>query len=274
MSAAEGEEAFLALTRKISREAGLFLDAYKDKCLRRRIAVRMRASGAHSYADYQALLDRDPEEYARLKDTITINVTRFYRNLETWELIRTTVLPHVCEETRGTIRAWSAGCASGEEPYTLAMLMADYFESRGRAGELDRVTVDATDIDRECLARARAALYRPEALVEVPDPLRSRYFEQSSGGYRVIEPVRRRVKVHAADLCAEPPPSRNYDLIVCRNVIIYFERAMQDRVFATFVDALAPGGFLILGKVETLSGPARGQLTLLDARERIYRRAA
>ena len=142
MSAAEGEEAFLALTRKISREAGLSLDGYKDKCLRRRIAIRMRASGAHSYADYQALLDRDPEEYARLKDTITINVTRFYRNVETWELIRTTVLPQVCGETRGTIRAWSAGCASGEEPYTLAMLMADHFHSQGRAEEMDRVTVD------------------------------------------------------------------------------------------------------------------------------------
>jgi chemotaxis protein methyltransferase CheR len=234
----------------------------------------MRASGAHSYADYQALLDRDPEEYARLRDTITINVTRFYRNVETWELIRSAVLPHICGETRGPIRAWSAGCASGEEPYTLAMLMADYFESRGRGDELDRVTVDATDIDRECLARARAALYRPETLTEVPNQLITRYFERTEAGYRVIEPVRRRVQVHAADLCAEPPLSRSYDLILCRNVIIYFEREMQERIFATFADALAPGGFLILGKVETLSGPARNQLTLLDARERIYRRAA
>jgi len=274
MSAAEGEEAFLALTRKISREAGLSLDAYKDKCLRRRIAVRMRASGAHSYADYQALLDRDPEEYARLKDTITINVTRFYRNVETWELIRTTVLPQVCEEARGTIRAWSAGCASGEEPYTLAMLMADYFHSQGRAEEVDRVTVDATDIDRECLGRARTAIYRQEALAEVPAQLITRYFEQTTAGYRVVEPVRRRVRVHAADLCAEPPLSRSYDLILCRNVVIYFERAMQDQIFATFAEALAPGGYLILGKVEMLSGPAREQLTLLDARERIYRRAA
>lgn len=274
MSTAESEEAFLALTRKISREAGLSLDAYKDKCLRRRIAVRMRASGAHSYAEYEALLDRDPEEYARLKDTITINVTRFYRNVETWELIRTTVLPHVCGQGRGPIRAWSAGCASGEEPYTLAMLMADYFESRGRADGLDLVTVDATDIDRECLQRARAARYRPDALADVPGRLISRYFEQTKGEYQVVERVRRRVMVRAADLCAEPPPRGTYDLILCRNVIIYFERAMQDRIFARFADALAPGGFLILGKVELLSGPAREQLTLLDPRERIYRRAA
>jgi chemotaxis protein methyltransferase CheR len=274
MSPAEGDEAFLSLTRKISREAGLSLDAYKDKCLRRRIAVRMRASGAHSYADYEALLDRDPEEYARLKDTITINVTRFYRNVETWELIRNTVLPHICEETRGPIRAWSAGCASGEEPYTMAMLMADYFESRGRAEALNLVTVDATDIDRECLQRAQSARYRPESLAEVPGSFISRYFQQVNGEYQVVERIRRRVVVRAADLCAEPPPGRYYDLILCRNVIIYFERAMQDRIFAAFAEALAPGGYLVLGKVESLSGPARDRLTLLDPRERIYRRAA
>ena len=274
MSAAENDEAFLALTRKISRKAGLSLDAYKDKCLRRRIAVRMRASGAHSYADYEALLDRDPEEYARLKDTITINVTRFYRNGETWQLIRNTVLPAICGETRGVIRAWSAGCASGEEPYTLAMLIADYFESRGRRDRLDRIAVDATDIDRECLQRARAARYRPESLAEIPGPLLTRYFDQVNGEYQVVELIRQRVTVRAADLCTEPPPGGKYDLILCRNVIIYFERATQDRIFATFADALAPGGFLILGKVESLSGPAREQLTLLDPRERIYRRAA
>jgi chemotaxis methyl-accepting protein methylase len=274
MSGTENDEAFLALTRKISRKAGLSLDAYKDKCLRRRIAVRMRASGAHSYADYAAVLDRDPEEYARLKDTITINVTRFYRNGETWELIRKTVLPQICGETRGPIRAWSAGCASGEEPYTLAMLMAEYFESRGRAEQLERVTVDATDIDRECLQRARVARYRPESLAEVPAGLLTRYFEQISGEYQVIERIRRQVVVCPADLCAEPPPGGRYDLILCRNVIIYFERPMQERIFATFADALAPGGFLILGKVESLSGRAREQLTLLDPRERIYRRAA
>jgi chemotaxis methyl-accepting protein methylase len=102
----------------------------------------------------------------------------------------------------------------------------------------------------------------------------SRYFEEANGEYRVIERIRRRVVVRAADLCAEPPPSRYYDLILCRNVIIYFERAMQDRIFATFADALAPGGYLVLGKVESLSGPARDRLTLLDPRERIYRRAA
>src|SRR5688572_28253988 len=125
MKSAE-DAAFLALIRKISREAGLSLDAYKDKCLRRRIAVRMRACGVHSYADYQAVLDQSPDEYERLKDAITINVTSFYRNAETWNLLRTNVLHEVFAAEHGEVRACSAGCSSGEEPYTLAMLIADH----------------------------------------------------------------------------------------------------------------------------------------------------
>jgi chemotaxis methyl-accepting protein methylase len=268
------DAAFADLTRKISREAGLSLDAYKDKCLRRRIAVRMRACGVHTYADYQAVLDRSPAEYARLKDAITINVTRFYRNAETWNLLRANLLREICDTTSGEVRAWSAGCSSGEEPYTLAVLIADCLDRQGLSERLDLVTVDATDIDRECLERAQAGYYRRDALADVPPELVDRYFEQDGTGYRVTERVRRRVIVRPLDLCNQPPPRRHYRLILCRNVVIYFERAAQERVFLAFAEALAPGGILVLGKVETLFGPARERLTLLDPRERVYRRIA
>lgn len=162
------EAAFSALTRKISREAGLTLDAYKDKCLRRRIAVRMRACGVQTYSDYQAVLDRVPGEYERLKDAITINVTRFYRNADTWNLLGTSVIQEICATEPGEIRVWSAGCSSGEEPYTLAMLFAAHLEGQGRPDRIAHVTVDATDIDRECLARAQSGCYRREALAEIP----------------------------------------------------------------------------------------------------------
>jgi chemotaxis protein methyltransferase CheR len=172
------------------------------------------------------------------------------------------------------VRAWSAGCSSGEEAYTLAMLMAEFLDQQGKGGHLNRVTVDATDIDARCLARANDAQYPREALGDVPASLASRYFEDNGSEYRVIERVRRRVVVRASDLCSDPAPRRSYQLILCRNVVIYFGRAMQERVFLDFAEALAPGGFLVLGKVESLSGRARDLLTLLDARERIYRRAA
>jgi chemotaxis protein methyltransferase CheR len=268
------EAAFLQLIGRISRQVGLSLDGYKDKCLRRRIAVRMRACGAQSYAEYQELLDRDSAEYQRLKDVITINVTSFYRNAETWNLVRRRVLPELFGGDWPEVRAWSAGCSSGEEPYTLAMLMAEYLDTQGRAERLDLVTVDATDIDRQSLARAHEGCYPRESLADVPDGLAGRYFETHGAECRVIERVRRRVVVRSSDLCIDPAPGRNYQLIVCRNVVIYFQRATQERIFQTFVDALAPGGFLVLGKVESLFGRARDSLTLLDPRERIYRRAA
>jgi chemotaxis protein methyltransferase CheR len=267
------DAAFAALTGKISREAGLSLDAYKDKCLRRRIAVRMRACGVHTYGDYQQALDANPAEYERLKDAITINVTRFYRNADTWNLLRT-FLHEVCTDERAEVRAWSAGCSSGEEAYTLAMLVADHLDREGKADWLGRLTVDATDIDRQCLDRAQEARYSREALAEIPADLAARYFENVGDECRVVDRVRRRVVVRSQDLSSDPPPRRNYHLILCRNVVIYFGRSTQERVFTAFADALAPGGLLILGKVETLFGPARERLTLLDPRERVYRRAA
>jgi chemotaxis protein methyltransferase CheR len=273
MSSAD-EAAFLDLTRKISREAGLSLDAYKDKCLRRRIAVRMRACGVHSYSDYQNLLDRNPAEYERLKDAITINVTRFYRNADTWDLLRGQLIQEICAVEYGEIRVWSAGCSSGEEPYTLVMLIADHLERQGRPERLRMVTVDATDVDRQSLQRARTGRYRRDALTDLPAGWAERYFDHDGDECLIAERVRQRVAVRAADLSSDPPPRRNYHLILCRNVVIYFGRRTQERVFETFADALAPGGFLVLGKVETLFGRARDRLTLLDPRERVYRRAA
>jgi chemotaxis methyl-accepting protein methylase len=234
----------------------------------------MRACGVHTFADYQSVLDTIPSEYERLKDAITINVTRFYRNAETWNMLRGRLLGEVCESLGEKVRAWSAGCSSGEEPYTLAVLMADYYDRQGRSERLAKVTVDATDIDRQCLALAQAGRYRREALADVPTDLAERYFQTDGDACRVIDRVRRCVVVKSLDLNRDPPPRRDYHLILCRNVVIYFSRATQERIFLTFAEALAPGGILVLGKVETLFGPARERLTLLDPRERVYRRTA
>jgi chemotaxis protein methyltransferase CheR len=249
------ERAFEALTEKISRERGISCGSYKDKCLKRRIAVRMRARGVHTYEDYAALLDRDADEYQDLLDALTINVTKFFRNAETWAALQ----PYLAElaKTRSPLRVWSAGCASGEEPYTIAVLLA----AQGIAG-----TIDATDVDRLSLERTRLAKYPDTAFTEMPSHLRRRYFE----GGEPAPAVRELVTVRTHDLMRERPPRPPYHLIVCRNVVIYFERQAQERLFQTFVDALTPGGVLLLGKVETLFGPARDRLRLADPRERIY----
>lgn len=254
-----GDEGFEALTRKISQARGMSCESYKDKCLKRRIAVRMRARGVHTYADYSKLLDDDAREYQDLLDALTINVTKFFRNPESWDALRPYLV--TLGETRAEVRVWSAGCASGEEPYTIAVLL---LETLGEG----RATIDATDIDRLSLERTRQARYPEAAFSEMPAGLRRRYFR----GGQPIPPVRDLVRVQAHDLTRDPPPQPVYDLIVCRNVVIYFERVAQERLFQSFVQALSPRGVLLLGKVETLFGPARGALTLEDPRERIYRK--
>lgn len=248
------------------------LDMYKDKCLRRRLAVRMRACGVSTLSEYAALLGEHPEELARLLATLTINVTQFFRNPEAWarlaeELRRIAVSPPAA------FTAWSAGCATGEEAWTLAMLLADAWEQAGRR-KVTRLRVDATDVDDQCLATARRARYPAASFTEAPAELVARWTtaagEERSPGQAVLGLVR----LIRHDLGSEPPPSPPYDLVVCRNVVIYFERQAQERLFSAFADALRPGGLLFLGKVEMLYGPARARFEPVDSRERLYRRAA
>ena len=260
------ERAFLALTEKISKARGLSCESYKEKCLKRRIAVRMRARGVHTYDDYSKLLDKDSHEYQELLDALTINVTKFYRNPETWAALRP-YLADLWTARRGALRIWSAGCASGEEPFTIAMLVTEIISTKGMTATFDDTTfIHATDIDRLSLERTKQAHFPDSAFSEMPADARLRHFPNN-------EPqpsLRRMVRVLAHDLTREPPPAPPYDLIVCRNVVIYFERRAQERLFQTFADVLLPGGILLLGKVETLFGPARERLTLVDPRERIY----
>jgi chemotaxis methyl-accepting protein methylase len=262
---------FASLLDKVARERSFACASYKERCLRRRIAVRMRARGVHTYDDYAAVLDRDPGEYDRLIDALTINVTRFFRDRNTFDAIGRLVVPELWSFPLRTIEAWSAGCASGEEPYTLALLFLQHAESVGGLAELPRIQITATDIDRESLETARGGRYGEPSFVETPPDVRERYF--GHGAPHEIDPrARGIVRFVRRDLVAEPPPGNAFRLIVCRNVLIYFDRDTQESLFGRFHDALAPGGFLVLGKVETLLGPARAMFTPVDQRERIFRR--
>jgi chemotaxis protein methyltransferase CheR len=268
-----GDEAsFDRLARYVSSSAGMALDRYKDKCLRRRIAVRMRACGVHTYDEFLARLRDAPGELQRLVDVLTINVTKFYRNTEVWQGVTNHVVPPLFAAA-GPVRVWSAGCASGEEPYTLAMVFAEALQALGHLAWLDRVTIDATDIDRLSLERAGEGRYADSAMSEAPPEVIARWCDvEADGQYRVRERLRERVRIIRQDLLRDPAPNPPYDLVTCRNVIIYFDRPGQERLMQTFYDALRPGGFLLLGKVETIFGPVRTRLELLDARERLYRK--
>jgi chemotaxis protein methyltransferase CheR len=260
-----------ALLAQVERHRGLALRCYKDKCLRRRLAVRMRARGLHTFAEYGALLGRLPEEYDLLVAALAINVTKFFRNPEAFALLRERVLAPLWRRG-GPIRVWSAGCASGEEPFTLALQFHEIAGDRAAAVR-GRVRIDASDVDPGALDELRRATYLRPAVEDLPPELLAVHFSPGPP-YRLAAAVAACVRPLLHDLTRDPAPEPPYDLIVCRNVLIYFDRVLQERLFARFTAALAPGGHLLLGKVETLFGEARAGLVLEDARERLYRRPA
>jgi len=268
----EPDPGFRALTEKISRERGFGCASYKERCLRRRIAVRMRARGVHTFEDYARLLDGDAAEYDRLLDTLTINVTKLFRNWETWALLAERVVPELWARPEPTIRVWSAGCSSGREAYSIAILFHRHAERLGMAGRVGRVEIVGSDVDRGILAAAERAEFEEGDFADTPADLRRGYFTPAAP-HRLRADVRRLVRFEQRDLLREPPPAGPFHLVLCRNVLIYFDRASQERLFTTFRSVLVPGGHLVLGKVETLLGDARLAYSTVDARERVFRRS-
>lgn len=256
------------LKQRIEDLAGFRCNGYKERCLRRRIAVRMRAREVHSYAAYGALLDNDAAECRRLIDTVTINVSKFFRNREVWSVLEEKVLPQLARIEGPEVRIWSAGCAAGEEIYTVAMLLLEQAEREKL--DLRRFRLLATDIDHAALADAQRGEYGDFALSETAHAMRERWFE-GPGLRRVRDEVRRLVEFRELDLIRDPYPDAQH-LILCRNVVIYFERPVQTAVFDRLHGALAPGGHLLLGKVEALFGEQLRRYRSIAGRERLFQR--
>ena len=265
------DQQFSALTAKISRDRGFGCASYKDKCLKRRIAVRMRARGVHSYSEYARMLDSDPGEYERLLDALTINVTKLFRNWEVYEAIARLVIPALWARRGSEIRVWSAGCSSGEEPYSLAVLFHKQAATVNELAKLSRVKILGTDIDRESLAAAERGHFAEAAFADTPPDLRKQYFTEKPP-FTVSPAVRALISFEQRDLLREGAPATGLDFVICRNVLIYFDRVSQERLLDAFHAALAPGGFLVLGKVETLLGESRTRFAAVDARQRIFQK--
>ena len=266
------ENGFTALLRKIERDRGFRCSSYKDTCLRRRINVRMRAKNSSTFADYAGVLDTDPVEYDRLIETLTINVSKFFRNPETFACIAGKVLPELWASKSPVIRIWSAGCATGEEPYTLAVLCREHALANHDLKRLERVRIIGSDIDREAVSAASKGRYPAAAFAETPPSVVEKYFPVEHGLHSVAPEIRNLVAFEKRDLLEPGAPGGKVHLIVCRNVIIYFTRATQERLFEHFHDLLLPGGFLVLGKVETLLGKSRELFAPVSSRERVFRR--
>jgi chemotaxis methyl-accepting protein methylase len=232
----------------------------------------MRVKSAKSFADYAGILDTDPIEYDRLVETLTINVSKFFRNPETFASIAAKVLPELWNSRSPILRVWSAGCATGEEPYSLAVLFREHAVANRDLRGLDRVRIIGSDVDREVVSAASKGRYHPSAFSETPPAVVEKYFPVEHGMHSVAPEIRNLVAFEQRDLLDGSGPFGRMHLIVCRNVIIYFTRETQERLFERFHELLLPGGFLVLGKVETLLGKSRELFAPVSSRERVFRR--
>ncbi|MBW2117970.1 MAG: protein-glutamate O-methyltransferase CheR [Deltaproteobacteria bacterium] len=265
------EQGFLVLRKKIFRERGLDLSQYREKCLKRRIDVRLRTTGVHNYLEYMAVLKKDPSEYDRLFDALTINVTNFFRDKNTYRVIEKTVIPELISSKKRKgkriIRVWSAACASGEEPYSMAILFHEILGER--IGDY-LISIYATDIDEKVMEKAKRAEYEAGTFSEVDAKILRRYFNRNLK-YSLKEEIKKMVRFKRHDLISDRPLA-HLDIILCRNVLIYFSRDLQIRLFDKFYVALNRDGYLILGKTESLAGESAGLFQPVSIRERIYRK--
>ena len=268
MSQPDGSFETLLLHLKENR--GFDFTGYKRSSLTRRVNHRMAQVGVGDYAAYLDYLEVHSEEFTALFNTILINVTSFFRDTEAWEYLRTKVLPEVlaAKAPEEVIRVWSAGCASGEEAYTLAMVLA---EALGVEEFRRRVKVYATDVDEEDLAHARHATYDERQVRTVPAPLLERYFDQVGGRFAFHKDLRRSVIFGRNDLVQDAPISK-IDLLACRNALMYFNAETQSRILSRLHFALAPAGVLFLGKAEMLLSHTK-LFNPIDLKRRVFRKA-
>lgn len=261
-------ETFEIIGRILKARSGFSLEGYKDQCVKRRINLRVRATESPSAEAYGALLTESALEQEHLLRVLTIHVSHFFRNPSTFEKISTEILPQLLQSRAPRpLRLASIGCAAGEEPYSLAIMLRERFASALASGE---ISILATDVDRGVLECARTALYRPDRLAELSPERLSRWFRGEDRQFRLVEEIRSLVDFKHADL-NDPQSCPESDLILCRNVLIYFARGRQEEILNRFADALGSGGILVLGKSETLFGSARRRFRTVCPIERIYR---
>jgi two-component system, chemotaxis family, CheB/CheR fusion protein len=259
---------FEALLDYIKNNRGFDFTGYKRPSLMRRVQIRMQTAAIETYEDYTDYLEVHPEEFSALFNTILINVTSFFRDPTVWEYIEAQVIPQIVARKnfpRDRIRIWCAGCASGQEAYTLAMVLAEFL---GIEEFHQRVKIYATNVDEIALNQARQATYSDKEIEGIPAPLLERYFKQSYGSYTFCQELCRSVIFGRHDLLQDPPISR-VDLLSCRNTLMYFNAETQAKIISRLHYALNDGSFLMLGKAELLLNYTNSFVPL-DLKRRVF----
>lgn len=266
-------DSLMRLMTKVHDEKGMDFTQYKEPSILRRIQSRLRKYNVNSYDEYIGIIDKNPDEYDQLISALTINVTEFFRNPEAFEAIEHIVIPRIIaakqKNNHKIIRIWSCGCSTGDEPYSLAML---FLEKLGGAREKFLLTIIGSDIDKEALEEARDMVYPKDRLREVSKHLLDKYFEVvDDNHFQLKSAIKVLVRFRHHDV-VKSTPFMHCDLILCRNLLIYFNKELQEETILKFYECLNPGGFLVLGMVESLTGTAGNVFENVDNALRIYRR--
>ncbi len=242
----QGYEGF---KKDILNFTGLDLSLYKEKQMRRRLESRISRVGKASYKEFFELLKTDKKAFDDFMSYLTINVSEFFRNYEQWEKLKNIVIPQLMKTSQSELKIWSAACSTGEEPYSMVMLLTRFFP-------LSKIKILAADIDDEAINKAKVGLYREKSLENIPKDLREKYFEKIGTSYKISEEIKSRVEFKKMNLLADPYP-KGFDLIVCRNVMIYFTDEAKDEMYHKFNGALRDGGILFVGSTEQIIAPSK-----------------
>jgi two-component system CheB/CheR fusion protein len=263
------DQEFDELLLMLKETRGFDFTGYKRSTLTRRVRRRMDARGVGSLSEYRDYLELESEEFTQLFDSLLINVTGFFRDPLAWQALREEVLPELvsAKGARRPLRVWSAGCATGEEAYTLAIVLV---EAMGLDEFISRVKIYATDLDEGALAEARTGIYTERQISEVSEEFREKYFEASETKHAFRRDLRRQVIFGRNDLTRDAPISR-VDLLVARNTLMYFTAETQSNIIRKFHFALSDPGFLFLGKAEMLLNHG-DQFEPVDLRKRLFRK--
>jgi len=234
---------YALFTQKVKQLTGIDLSRYKSNQMERRLGTMMRRVGVDGYATYARLIERDATALKELKEFITINVSEFFRNPEKFDELKGSILPQLLQQSP-RLNIWSAGCSNGAEPYTVAMILDEL-----TPGVQHRIL--ATDLDEEVLKAARAGVYQERDLKSVSDGVRRRYFTLSGEAWQVKPAILSRVEFRQHNLLRDPFES-GFDLIICRNVVIYFTEETKDELYRRFHQSLRSGGLLFVGGTESI----------------------
>jgi chemotaxis methyl-accepting protein methylase len=270
----EEEQVYDMVRRHLLKTRGFDISGYSRSFIGRAVRKRVGRSQCRSALEYIALLRRDDDEVNELIAALSVNVTDFFRDDGAFEALTDLVIRplviHKIELGWSALRIWSAGCATGQETYTIAICVAEQLR-KIREGKNLVVRVQGTDLSKSALATAARGAYSDAQLKGVPKDILSRYFSKTASGYETSTELRRMIRFSQGNLL-DRPSMKFFDMIVCRNVVIYFSRPMHDKLVRNFYAALRPGGYLMLGRTETLMGDPRRLFDVVDHENRIFRR--